>query len=46
MYQEAKRSAVQWIEDNKQRLIEVSDVIWGYAELGFVEFKSSKLLAD
>ena len=46
MNQEAKRSAVQWIEDNKERLIEVSDVIWGYAELGFVEFRSSKLLAD
>ncbi|MBC8498649.1 amidohydrolase, partial [Candidatus Bathyarchaeota archaeon] len=46
MYREAKRSAVEWVESHRERLIEVSDVIWGYAELGFVEFKSSKLLAD
>ncbi len=46
MYREAKRSAVEWVESHRERLIEVSDVIWGYAELGFVEFRSSKLLAD
>ena len=46
MYQGVKQSAVDWVEGNRGRLIEVSDAIWGYAELGFVEFKSSKLLAD
>ena len=29
-----KDNAWTWIEDNKERLIEISDMIWGYAELG------------
>jgi aminobenzoyl-glutamate utilization protein B len=41
-----KDTAWAWIEDNKERLIEISDEIWGYAELGLVEEKSAKLLAD
>jgi aminobenzoyl-glutamate utilization protein B len=41
-----KKTAIDWVEGNKQRIIEISDTVWGYAELGFVEFKSSKLLAD
>jgi aminobenzoyl-glutamate utilization protein B len=41
-----KGTAWAWIEDNKERLIEISDEIWGYAELGLVEEKSAKLLAD
>ena len=41
-----KDAAWTWIEDNKERLIEISDKIWGYAELGLVEEKSAKLLAD
>jgi aminobenzoyl-glutamate utilization protein B len=41
-----KKTAFEWIEKNRERLIEISDAIWGYAELGFVEFKSAKLLAD
>ena len=43
---ENKSVAIDWIEKNKDRLIEISDTIWDYAELGFVEFKSAKLLAD
>jgi aminobenzoyl-glutamate utilization protein B len=43
---DVKNYAVDWIERNKGRLIEISDAIWEYAELGFVEFKSAKLLAD
>ena len=43
---DGKKIAIKWIEENKERLIEISDAIWDYAELGFVEFKSSKLLAD
>jgi aminobenzoyl-glutamate utilization protein B len=34
-----------WIDDNESMLTEISDKIWNYAELGFVEFKSSALLA-
>jgi len=35
-----------WIEKNKSRIIEISDEIWEFAELGLIEFKSSALLAD
>jgi len=35
-----------WIEKNKSRIIEISDKIWEFAELGLIEFKSSALLAD
>jgi len=46
MTEKEKRIAIKWIEKKKGRIIEISDAIWGYAELGFVEFKSSKLLTD
>ncbi len=36
----------KWIENNRDFLIEISDKIWEFAETGFQEFKSSKLLAD
>jgi len=41
-----KEYAFDWIEENKKRLIEISDKIWEFAELGLIEFKSSALLAD
>jgi len=41
-----KKVAYRWIEDNKKRLVEISDKIWELAELGLIEFKSSALLAD
>jgi aminobenzoyl-glutamate utilization protein B len=40
-----KNVAFGWIDANKDRLIELSDKIWEFAELGLVEFKSSALLA-
>ena len=46
MSEKAKRIAFEWIDSNRKRLAEISDEIWGYAELGYVEFKSAKLLAD
>ena len=46
MSDEAKRIAFEWVDSNEKRLAEISDEIWGYAELGYVEFKSAKLLAD
>jgi len=36
-----KDKAWSWIDDNKDEFIEVSDKIWGYAELGMVEHKST-----
>jgi aminobenzoyl-glutamate utilization protein B len=46
MTDKAKKIAREWVENNKEKLIEISDAIWEYAELGFVEFKSAKLIAD
>ena len=41
-----KEYAWGWIEEYKERIIEISDAVWEYAELGLVEYKSAKLLAD
>ena len=41
-----KEYAFNWIENNKQLIVEMSDKIWDFAELGLIEFKSSALLAD
>ncbi len=41
-----KETAWGWIDQNQKRIIEVADTIWGYAELGLTEVKSSKLLQD
>ena len=41
-----KETAWGWIDQNQKRIIEVADTIWGYAELGLTETKSSKLLQD
>jgi aminobenzoyl-glutamate utilization protein B len=46
MSESVKQASWSWIDENANRLIDISDEIWGYAELGFIEFKSSKLLAD
>jgi len=46
MSQKGKQIAIDWIGENSKRIIEVSDAIWGFAELGLLEYKSSKLLAD
>ena len=40
-----KEDAWKWISDNESRIIEASDKIWNFAELGLVEYKSSELLA-
>ena len=41
-----KGYAFNWIGNNKELIIEISDKIWDFAELGLIEFKSSALLAD
>ena len=41
-----KEKAWGWIDKNAERIISLSDRVWEYAELGLVEEKSSKLLAD
>jgi aminobenzoyl-glutamate utilization protein B len=42
----SKSDVLDWIGKNENMIIDVSDTIWEYAELGLQEFKSSKLLAD
>lgn len=44
-YHMAKEVAWDWITNNASQIIEVSDKVWEYAELGLMEFKSSELLA-
>jgi len=41
-----KDKAWKWIDEHKEEFIEVADKVWQYAELGLVESKSSKLIAD
>jgi len=41
-----KETSSSWIEKNKARIIGISDEIWELAELGLIEFRSSKILAD
>jgi aminobenzoyl-glutamate utilization protein B len=42
----SKETAWKWIDDHKKKLIKISDKIWGYAEYGLCEEKSSKIIAD
>lgn len=41
-----KQDALVWIDQNQDRLIEVSDALWEYAEIALLEYQSAKLLAD
>jgi aminobenzoyl-glutamate utilization protein B len=41
-----KEIAWKWINERRDEFIEISDKIWEYAELGLVETKSSKLIAE
>jgi len=40
-----KEYAFDWVENNKEPIIKISDNLWEFAELGLIEFKSSALLA-
>lgn len=40
-----KDTAYQWIDENEKKIIDWSDKVWDYAELGLLEFKTSELLA-
>jgi aminobenzoyl-glutamate utilization protein B len=41
-----KEKAWTWIDKNSDQVIELSDEIWEYAELGLVEDRSSRLIAE
>jgi aminobenzoyl-glutamate utilization protein B len=40
-----KNTAIEWISKNDEQMIDVSQKVWEWAELGLVEFKSSELIA-
>jgi aminobenzoyl-glutamate utilization protein B len=42
----SKQVAWDWIDQNQKKIIELSDKVWEYAEVGLKEEKTSKLLAD
>ena len=37
---------VEWIDANQKTFTDLSDSVWGFAELGFREVQSSRLLID
>ena len=42
----SKEIALGWIDENEKHIIKISDKAWEYAEVGLLEYKTSKLLAD
>jgi aminobenzoyl-glutamate utilization protein B len=36
----------EWIDDHGKRITEISDAVWEYAELGLMEHRSARLIAD
>jgi aminobenzoyl-glutamate utilization protein B len=42
----SKDVALSWIDENERRIIEISDEVWEYAEVGLLEYKTSKLLSE
>jgi len=41
-----KKEAVQWIEENKHLITEMSDRIWLYAEPSLLEYRASKFITE
>ena len=41
-----KETAYQWVDENEKEIIEWSDTVWGFAELGLLEYKTSKYLSE
>ena len=46
MTSKVKKSAIGWIKQNHDEIIELSDELWNCPELGLLEFKSAKLMID
>ncbi len=44
--EKTKKDALDWIESNRESVVKVSDEVWDYSELGFIEYRSAKLLSD
>jgi aminobenzoyl-glutamate utilization protein B len=46
LLEKATAQALKWINENRFHLIEASDKVWEFSELGFLEFKSMELLSS
>jgi aminobenzoyl-glutamate utilization protein B len=42
----SNETAFQWIDENENEIIEWSNTVWSFAELGLLEFKSAEYLSD
>ena len=45
-FEELKLDVLKKVEARKNQMIDASDLIWEYAEIALIEYKSSRLLAD
>jgi aminobenzoyl-glutamate utilization protein B len=43
---ELKDTAYKWVEENEKKIIEWSDKVWEFAELGLLEYKTAKYLSN
>jgi len=43
---QTKQDVIQWLEDNRERFIAMSDDIWAHPEIRWEEYRASKLQAD
>ena len=43
---QTKQDVINWLEENRQRFIDISDAIWSNPEVAWREFEASKLQAD
>jgi aminobenzoyl-glutamate utilization protein B len=41
-----KEVALSWIDENEKKIIEISDKVWEYAEVGLLELKTAKLISE
>ena len=41
-----KQIALDWVDSNREHLVQISDKIWRLAEVGMQEYESSKVLID
>ena len=46
MLTKEKRSAIEWVKDHAELLVDAHKQIWVFAEVGLHEIRTSKLLAD
>ena len=41
-----KQDVIQWIEEHRDRFIQIADDLWAHPEVAWQEFRSSKVQAD